>query len=457
MENTTQLKQFREQVYHSLEQCADGIMDLLDALCSQTNARSVVELSLEPSFQRSYHSLYWAIDGWSDDGAGERLEMVADLLPEPEVQPYWLLGTDATSYPRPFARTLADRGFVHASNPIADNKPVTIGHQYSVTTCLSERGSGEPPWVVPLVSRRVTTQETESEVGAEQLVRLVEDEDLPWYGNLVVHVGDTRYGSRPFLYRVAHEENLVTIARLRSNRKLRRPPPPVEGKTGPGHPTWYGDVFKLNVPSTWHEPDEVEEFEHVSRRGKTYTVRIEGWDEMLMEGTRDIPMHRYPFRLVRITWLDEDGQPTHKRPIWLLVMGARRYELTLRQIQQAYAQRSDLEHFFRFGKQRLLLTAFQTPDVQREEHWWQMVMLAYTQLWLARDLVNVLPRPWERYLPVKGRRPASPSQAQRGFQRIIQQFGSPARAPKRRGYSPGRPAGTRLPPRRHVSVVKVST
>lgn len=142
MKNTIQLKQFRERVYHSFEQCADGLMDLLDALCSQTNARSVVELSLEPGFQRSYHSLYRAIEGWSDDGAEEWLEMVAELLPEPDAQPYWLLGTDTTSYPRQFARTLVDRSFVHAPNVVADNRPVTIGHQYSVIACLPERDPG---------------------------------------------------------------------------------------------------------------------------------------------------------------------------------------------------------------------------------------------------------------------------------------------------------------------------
>jgi hypothetical protein len=457
MKKKTQLKQFRERVYHSFEQCADGLMDVLDALSSQTNARSVVELSLEPTFQRSYHSLYRAIDGWSKTGEEERLEAVAEALLKPDKQPYWLLGTDTTSYPRQFARTLEDRGFVHAPNAVRGNKPVTIGHQYSVTASLPERNSGEPPWVVPLVSQRVRTQETESQVGLQQLVRLVEDEDLPWHNEFVVHVGDSRYSTPAFLYGAAQQENLVTISRLRSNRKLRRLPPPVEGKAGPGHPTWYGEKFKLNDPSTWHEPDEWVEFEYTSRRGKTYRVRIEVWNEMLMEGTREIPMHRLPFRLIRILWLDENGQPTHKQPIWLAVSGQRRHDLSLQQVQNAYSRRFDLEHFFRFGKQRLLLTRFQTPDVQREENWWQIVLLAYTQLWLARDLVITLPRPWERYLPIRDGYPASPSRVQRGFRRIIRQFGSPAAAPKPRGYSPGRPLGLQLPPRKRMAVVKKST
>jgi len=45
-EHATQLKQFREQVYQNFNKRADAIMDLLDALSSNSQARSVVELSL---------------------------------------------------------------------------------------------------------------------------------------------------------------------------------------------------------------------------------------------------------------------------------------------------------------------------------------------------------------------------------------------------------------------------
>ena len=42
----------------------------------------------------------------------------------------------------------------------------------------------------------------------------------------------------------------------------------------------------------------------------------------------------------------------------------------------------------RFGKQRLLMTQFQTPDVEHEENWIQFVLLAYVQLWAAKDARN---------------------------------------------------------------------
>ena len=141
--------------------------------------------------------------------------------------------------------------------------------------------------------------------------------------------------------------------------------------------------------------------------------------------------------------------------MWLIVIGERRHELSLSDIYHAYEQRYDLEHFFRFGKQKLLLTDFQTPQTDREETWWRLVHLAYAQLWMARHVADALPRPWERNLPTMRQRLISPTLVQRDFARIIRQLGTPAQPPKRRGNCAGRPRGTKLAPRsRHRVVVK---
>jgi hypothetical protein len=174
---------------------------------------------------------------------------------------------------------------------------------------------------------------------------------------------------------------------------------------------------------------------------------------MLMRGNRAAPMHQHPFTLVRITRYDEAGQPAFKRPLWLVVMGDRRDELSLLQIYLAYQTRFDLEHFFRFGKQKLRLTRFQTPEVEREEKWWLLNHLAFAQLWLARHLTVALPRPWERYLPAMKNRLISPTLVQRGFARIIRQLGTPAQSPKPRNISSGRALGVKLPQRPRQPVV----
>jgi hypothetical protein len=460
MNTINQLKQFREEVYQSVRRSADGLMNLIDALSSQTSARSVAELSLEPAFERQYSSVYQAIADFEvkRDEQQEKekglLRIIGKTVSEPERNDYWLFGTDGTPAPRPYARTMEDRGFVYQPNVVRGNKPVTIGHSYSILGYLPERGEGEPNWIVPLMVKRIKTQETDIAVGLKQLAMLMTDDKLPWSEGMCVHVADTKYGTAEYLNGAAKYDNLVDIIRLRSNRTLYLLPTPIEGDPRSGHPTWYGEPFRLGDPATWPDPDQMVEIPYTSRRGRLYTIRIETWDEMLMRGTQTAPMHDHPFRLIHITWLDEQGLPVFKRPMWLAVFGKHRQDLSLPQIQQAYAQRFDLEHFNRFGKQRLLLTAFQTPDVHREENWWLIAQLAYVQLWLARYLADYLPRPWERYLPPPRSSVASPSATQRAFRRIIGLLGSPARSPKPRGYSPGRPNGACLKPRERFSVVK---
>jgi hypothetical protein len=95
-----------------------------------------------------------------------------------------------------------------------------------------------------------------------------------------------------------------------------------------------------------------------------------------------------------------------------------------------------------------LLTAFQTPEVQYEENWWQIVQLV---IWFSRSVTVNLPNPWERYLPQAQNGVASPVTTQRDFGRIIRQIGTPADAPKRRGNSPGRRKGMKIPPRKRLA------
>ena len=110
--------------------------------------------------------------------------------------------------------------------------------------------------------------------------------------------------------------------------------------------------------------------------------------------------------------------------------------------------------FFRFGKQKLLLTDYQTPETAHEERWWQLAHLAYLQLWVARETATCRPRPWERSLPNHKSGKSTPTLVQRAFAQFIAQFGTPAKAPKPRGKSPGRRKGVRLVARQRQKVLK---
>ena len=209
----------------------------------------------------------------------------------------------------------------------------------------------------------------------------------------------------------------------------------------------------MKDPTTWHQVDEVAFYNFPTKRGRNLKVEIKAWKDMLMRGTNNYGMHKHPFTLLLIVVKDENGKSIWK-PMWLLVIGQKRNQLSLSEIYLSYRQRFDMEHLFRFGKQKLLMKSYYTPEVEHEENWFQLTLLAYVQLWAARKLAVSLPRPWERYLPNYKTEKITPSFVQRDFYRIISQIGTPAVSPKPRGFSPGRIKGDKKVPRPRHQVIK---
>ena len=63
LQPTVELLPFRDELRTSLKQRPDAIIALVDALSSNTIARSVVELSLNPCFGHQFTSVYDATIG----------------------------------------------------------------------------------------------------------------------------------------------------------------------------------------------------------------------------------------------------------------------------------------------------------------------------------------------------------------------------------------------------------
>jgi hypothetical protein len=461
---TEKLRQYREAIYQSFEYRADAIMDLVDALSSNTSANSVVALSLNTLFRRNYSSIEKSIDRFSasrvtDDEKQQRLrleqthqEIITSHLPALTKRKFHLLATDVTPQPRPFAQTLSDRKVVHAPNPTLSNKPIAVGHEYSHLVYLPEKlALPSPPWVVPLSVRRVSSAQTGISVGAVQLAALYQNPQLPFANDLCLHLGDGAYSAVRYQYGNNAHKNLVSAARLRSNRTLYFQPQAV-ATDGPGHPTWYGKALKLKNANHYQADEEIHTT-YTSHTGRTFNVRLKAWKNLLMRGKRDCPMHDCPLTLIRVDAYKPDGKPLYRRPLSLVVAGERRDEISIIDIWQSYAQRYDIEHYFRFGKQRLLMDSYQTPDVEHEENWWHLTLLAYCQLYLAAPLAHHLPRPWETTKLSSSSTLLSPSAVQRDFARIINEIGTPATAPKPRGISPGRRPGVTVAPRKTLKVI----
>ena len=96
--------------------------------------------------------------------------------------------------------------------------------------------------------------------------------------------------------------------------------------------------------------------------------------------------------VARISAYDPNGKMVYQHPLWIAALGKRRDEISAFEIFDYYLSRYDIEHFFRFGKEKLLLDDFQTFDTEHEEDWWRFATLTYTQLYLTRKLVALLPK-----------------------------------------------------------------
>jgi DDE superfamily endonuclease len=463
-----QFQNFRQKLYNCFESCSDACMDLLDALAGNTGASSIAELSLNPLFQRSYNSIYKAIKESFNTTSPETnneaeveeekpnnlIRVVSELIDQPQQRPFYLFATDTTPHPRPYARTLAERGYIYQPNTIKGNKPINIGHSYSIISVLPEKETGNvAPWSIPISGERVSLNKSGVEVGSKQVSEVMCDSSLQWHQQLCVLVADTAYSQRSFLFEQSKHQNLLVIARCRSNRIFYQSPLVDVSNKKRGCPKKYGERFDLGNAETWHQPNQITQIQQTTRKGRLLNVTIQAWNQMLMRGSKNQKMYCHPFTLLRINVANDTNESLWK-PMWLIVMGDQREKISPTVAYQSYRQRFDIEHMLRFGKQRLLMTEFQTPDVKHEENWIQFVLLAYVQLCAARDLATHLPRPWERYLEQNNDKIVTPSVVQRDFQRIISEIGTPARSPKTRGNSIGRVQGHAQTQRTKHPVVK---
>lgn len=459
------IKDFREKIYSSITYRADACMELLDALCSNITADTPVKLSLNQHFRRGYSSITDAISEFHNGGYKQsdnlRHALMRQITKNNNNREYYLFVTDCTSAPRPYSVTLPDRSVIYSSNPISGNKPINIGHKYSITGFLPPKAANSPPWLLPLATQRVCTNADESLLGAEQMQQVLDFAKKTAPDKICVNVVDSGYCKPEYINKLhskhANNNNLVTIVRARSNRVLWKKSVETHSKysSNRGHELWYGSKFDFKDEETWHVKDRSFTFKVFTKKGKECLVEILAWDNMLMRQKRGIPMNDHPLTLVRVTMTDTDGNQIFHKPLWLMLFGTRRCELNLEHVYKSYMQRYDVEHFFKFEKNNLLADKLQTSDTKHEESWWSICSLAYSILFISRFAAHNMPYPWEKYLPAmqQAYRLPSPTQVQRSFQQITDAIGTPARSPKQRGNPLGRAIGSRQIKRERHSVI----
>tara|TARA_B110000091_G_C13775171_1_gene458511 strand:- start:100 stop:1656 length:1557 start_codon:yes stop_codon:yes gene_type:complete len=444
MNTYDKLIKFRNTIYEKIKYRRDATMELIDAVSSFGHqCKSIVELSEAPCFTRKYSSVTDAI---ADGSADKDIEKIREVIIEQTVTATTnrvIFGMDVTSHSRQHAEKLEDRSFVNAPNYTPGQKPITVGHSYALLAQLPQQEKDKQNhWINPISIIRVKSSEKGTEVGMRQLhdaISSLKTKNV----DLVVNVSDTAYGAKSCLKSASMDGDLIHIYRLANNRNIYFSPKKTDVKQKK-----YGDKMKLNAHTTYQEPDEKTEFCLLKKKKDCFfKIKVERWNNMLFRGDRNFKGSEHPIDLIKITKvkIDKNGNEKiiSKRPMWLSMFGKKRAEISMHDAYEYYRQRFDLEHFFRFGKNKLLINKYQTPDVNNEETLWNIISISYIQLYLARHNDELHLRPWEKYLN-KGNTEdgvLTPTQTQRGFSNVIEQIKSPALPAKPRGKSLGRKDG----------------
>jgi hypothetical protein len=233
------------------------------------------------------------------------------------------------------------------------------------------------------------------------------------------------------------------LVRLRAGRSFSADP---RSQPATGRPRRHGHTFDCSDAATWLAPTAELRTED-SRYGHVHVRASAGLHPKTQEhatrGTRrPRPLVRGTLVLVEVSRLPQPTQPPKPLWLWWQLPGddAGRTVPDLDRAWQAYVRRFDLEHTFRFLKQPLNWTLPCVRHRAQADRWTWLVALAYTHLRLTRPLVADQRLPWER--PLAPER-LTPGRLRRGFGRLLLLVGTPAKAPKPCGRSPGRPKGKR--------------
>jgi len=459
----TPLEQFCHSILGKEIPLGKALVNLVTALSSETTNKSVTGLSLNPCYHYQYSSIGKSISSISKDLPGFEKQLgglLGEFFPRTSPFGFWLLNTDSSPWIRTYANCLENRRYVYsASHKIGKNRPIAIGHEFStVGLSMSTNGwkSGSPPWNLPLSMELVPFEENRNSFTAKQVNKLLDNECLPLGKNLTVNALDSNYFSPEYIADTYHQPNLVNIIRISSSRNVwkyltgRQVQSNRDSNSdNRGANKVYGDKYRLNQQADWDLPcDGQSSFGISLKSGRPCIVQLQAWEGMMIRTKRGKNMKDKQFRLCKIQLLDAQTKVVlFKKPLFLGIWGKAEKKLSLEEVFWAYRARFDIEHFFRFGKQNLLLDSFQTPDESHQEAWLKIVQIAYWMLWLAQGQAQPKSKKWQQYAYKNTAaylsRIPSPSQVQQQMQIIICHFDQEPFKPKLKIKGKGRKKGDR--------------
>ncbi|MDQ3810089.1 MAG: transposase [Chloroflexota bacterium] len=345
-------------------------------------------------------------------------------------------------WPRCDAEASPARGYYYHPSRHSAGQPIVAGWAYQ---WVAQLGFSRESWTAPVDVRRVHPSGNVHAVAASQIKALVASlcagAPTPLFVfdagydplQLAVELGDTR---------------AAIVVRLRRGRCFYAEPAPYGGR---GRPPRHGRPFVCDDPATWPAPTD----ERVEEDEQYGTVRVRAWAGLHgksgQSARRPLRAHKpvVPGTLILVEVSRLPGRTRQPQVLWLWWHGPGQPNLAV--LWRAYVRRFDLEHTFRFLKQTLGWTLPRLRHPEQADRWTWLLVAAYTQLRLARGVVEDARLPWQRPQP-PGR--FTPARVQQAFPRLLLRLGTPTNPPKPCGRSPGRPHGSRAGPAPRAPALK---
>lgn len=442
---------FRSAVYTDFSKRADALFELTDAIITGGPQPSPVHLSLQSQHRRGWGSLYAALShGRIETEHLRTLLSQYPLTPLNDADSRPVYAVDVSVWSRCDAEASPDRGYYYHPSRHSAGQPIVAGWAYQ---WIAQLGFTRDSWTAPLDVRRVHPTESAYLVAVEQIRSLLghKDPSIPstHSEHVPLFVFDAGYEPSQLAEELASSNTCASIlVRLRSGRCFYGDPPsPVQCGTGRGtpggRPRRHGHKFECYNRATWPSPSA----EHECQDAQYGKVRVRAWcglhpktQSHSTTGTRQPrPISKGTLVLVEVSRLPRKTREPQVLWLWYSGPDANEPDLDLLDLLwHSYVRRFNLEHTFRFLKQTLNWTAPRIRLPEQADRWTWLVLVAYTQLRLARACVADQRLPWERQLEPSQ---LTPYRVRRRFWTLLAQVGTPARPPKPCGRSPGRPKG----------------
>jgi DDE superfamily endonuclease len=432
---------FRRSLYECFHRRRDALFELTDAVLTADGAiPSPAHLSLQTSHRRGWGSLYAALCKGRIDVEALRRLLARHPLAREETPVY---AVDVSVWDRCDAECSPERGFYYHPSRHSAGQPIVAGWAYQFVAQLN---FVRESWTAPMDVERLRPDQDANVVATGQvrsflLRRLCRSSCEEVTTTTPLFVFDAGYDAVKVQQGLEGSPCQILL-RLRAGRRFYGDPSLSDPPQNIGRPRRHGPKMKCSDPSTWPEPSA----EYACEDAAYGSVRVRAWEKMhpkvsnhARRGTRGpLPIVVGTLILVEVERLPRGERRREPRVLWLWWHGPEGTKPDLDLLWRSYVRRFDMEHTFRFLKQSMGWTTPRVRHPEQADRWSWLVVAAYTQLRLARTCVADLRLPWERrYDP--GR--LTPVRVHRAVSPLLAQLGTPAKAPKPCGRSPGRPKG----------------